>query len=73
MAGNAALLVEYFTKGYYPLGYANPSHTFTPMGALVKAMLINSGRQMTGKEATRHNSASVTFPNWDQVGLLLPL
>lgn len=70
VAGNAALLVEYFTKGFYPLGYANADHVIKPMGALVKAMIINSGQQMTGKEATKHNSVTVTFPNWDQVRTL---
>ena len=63
-AGVAALIVEYFKKGYYPLGRRSSSRGFQPMGALIKAILINSGQQMTGPQANKHG---YTYPNMDQV------
>jgi len=66
--GNAALLYEYFVKGYYPLGYANPTKAMTPMGALIKAILINSAQQIGGKQGNLFNTRSKkTYPNFDQV------
>lgn len=40
-AGNAALIRQYFTDGYYPDGVAGGAG-HTPSGALLKAMMINS-------------------------------
>lgn len=47
VAGAAALVREYFVKGFYPGGGQNVSNAFTPSGALLKAMLIHSGRNLT--------------------------
>jgi len=67
VAGTTALLRQYFTRGFYPLGWANPEHAFVPMGALLKAVLINSALQMTGPEATKHNTQHInSIPNYDQ-------
>ncbi len=41
VAGAAALMRQYFTDGFYPLGSANPADTRQPSGALMKAMLLN--------------------------------
>jgi hypothetical protein len=41
-AGNAALIRQYFTDGYYPSGTPESSQEFNPSAALLKAMLINS-------------------------------
>ncbi|MCP3978488.1 MAG: S8 family serine peptidase [bacterium] len=43
VAGAALLVREYFDKGYFPGGVANPANSFSASAALVKAMLINSG------------------------------
>ncbi|WP_224961149.1 S8 family serine peptidase [Geomonas subterranea] len=48
VAGTAALVRQYFSQGYYPLGTATPAKAFLPSGALVKAVLINSAQDMTG-------------------------
>ncbi|WP_129127058.1 S8 family serine peptidase [Geomonas oryzae] len=48
VAGAAALVRQYFAQGYYPLRTATPVNAFLPPGALVKAVLINSARDMTG-------------------------
>jgi hypothetical protein len=47
--GALALLVrEYFTDGFYPSGAANAPDAFSPSGALVKAVVVNAGTDMTG-------------------------
>jgi hypothetical protein len=48
IAGTALLVRQYFTDGFYPTGTADPAHGFTPSGALLKAMLLNSAVDMTG-------------------------
>jgi hypothetical protein len=47
-AGAAALIRQYFTDGFHPSGAANAADAFTPTGALVKAVLINTTQDMTG-------------------------
>ena len=47
IAGTAMLVREYFTAGYYPTGVATPADGFTPSGALIKAVLLNSAVDMT--------------------------
>jgi hypothetical protein len=42
MAAHALLVREYFTSGYYPSGEAQPADSFSPSGALIKAMLASS-------------------------------
>jgi hypothetical protein len=42
MAGYAVLVRQYFLDGFYPSGFRNPSNSFPPSGALVKAILVNS-------------------------------
>lgn len=50
IAGVAALAREYFMDGFYPTGVGSATSTdaFTPTGALLKAVLINSSVDMTG-------------------------
>ncbi|MBZ0153352.1 MAG: S8 family serine peptidase [Planctomycetes bacterium] len=43
-----ALIRQYFMDGFYPSGVANPADARTPTAALLKAVLINSGQDMTG-------------------------
>lgn len=43
-----ALVREYFMDGFYPTGVAVPGNAFTPTGALVKAVLVNTSQNMTG-------------------------
>ena len=49
VAGTAALVREYFRKGFYPSGASNEKDGFVPTGALIKAMLIMSTAPMTGR------------------------
>jgi fibronectin type 3 domain-containing protein len=50
-AGMAALVRQYYTDGFYPLGAPDPGHGFAPSAALVKATLLNSTQAMTGTGA----------------------
>jgi subtilisin family serine protease len=48
VAGLAALVREYFVRGFYPSGAENPADAFLPSGQLLKATIVNSGVDMTG-------------------------
>jgi hypothetical protein len=45
--GSGALVRQYFMEGFYPFGQATPGLEFTPSGALVRAVLLNSTVDMT--------------------------
>jgi len=45
-AGLAALVREYFDKGFYPDGIASPPQAFTPSAALLRAAMISSATPM---------------------------
>jgi hypothetical protein len=49
--GATALVRQYFTDGFYPSGAANAADSFTPTGALLKAVLVNTCQDMTGVAA----------------------
>lgn len=42
-----ALIRQYFVNGFYPSGVANPADSLVPTSALLKAVLINTCRDMT--------------------------
>jgi hypothetical protein len=46
-AGSALLVRQYFTDGFYPSGARNSANSFVPSNALIKATLLNSGRNLT--------------------------
>lgn len=50
VAGLAAVVREYFKKGFYPAVSVEPhtENAFNPSAALVKAMIVASGRKLTG-------------------------
>ncbi|MCB2156936.1 S8 family serine peptidase [bacterium] len=48
IAGNAALVRQYFMEGFYPSGAANTADEYIPTGSLIKAVLLNSTVDMTG-------------------------
>lgn len=47
-AGSVALVRQYFREGFYPSGEKNAADAFIPSGALLKAIIVHSGRQMMG-------------------------
>lgn len=48
LSAMATLTRQYFQEGFYPQGSANGANSFTPSGALLKAILANSARDMSG-------------------------
>jgi len=44
LAGNAALVRQYFTDGFYPTGVKTAANAKKPMGALIKALMVNGAR-----------------------------
>ena len=65
-AGATALVRQYFTDGYYPVGKKGAGYAFTPSAALLKAMIVNSADQATGNGAASDPYDGMTFPNNDQ-------
>ena len=61
MAGNAALVRQYFQEGFYPSGAANGADAMTPTAATVKAILINSGVKLTGEIDLGNNGTWITL------------
>ena len=49
VAGGAALVKHYFEGGWWPTGAPVAADGFVPSGALIKAVLIDSARDMTGE------------------------
>ncbi|GFO55262.1 hypothetical protein GMSM_22690 [Geomonas sp. Red276] len=67
VAGAAALIRQYFTDGYYPDGFASPSAAFIPSAALIRAVLINSAREMTG--TSTDGTIPSTGQGWGRITL----
>jgi hypothetical protein len=57
-AGLAALARQYFTDGFYPTGQAQPGDAHLPSAALLKAILINGARNLTGRIYERREPAA---------------
>jgi hypothetical protein len=74
-AGITALIRQYFVEGFYPTGSPNPTDTLSPSGALMKAMLINGTRNMSGSYTisdvnnSGHQDAPSNGQGWGQVVL----
>jgi subtilisin family serine protease len=65
-AGAAALVQQYFEDGFYPKGKKTASDGFKPMGALVKAVLINGAQRILPSAGPNANFQSSDWPNMDQ-------
>jgi len=55
VAGAALLVRQYFVEGFSPSGTKVPEDGFEPSGALVKAVILNSGRLMLGRDNSDYN------------------
>ncbi len=60
-AALAAIIRQYFTQGWYPSRAPVAADAFDPSAALMRAMLIASGQQLTGA-----GTAASTWPNSQQ-------
>jgi hypothetical protein len=63
ISGEAAMVREYFAKGYYPTGSPLTANEFSPSAALVKAIFINSAVEITGGGS---HVGNFPYPNYDQ-------
>lgn len=61
-AGGGVLVRQYFTDGYYPTGTKVAANGFNPSNALIKAAIINSGRNMTGQGTADNAPAGEKAP-----------
>eukprot|EP00741_Cyanophora_paradoxa_P016822 tig00020943_g16246.t1 len=48
IGGAAALVRQYFREGWYPGGFKSSGSPFSPSGSLVRAVMLNSARPLTG-------------------------
>jgi len=55
VSATALLARQYFTQGFYPSGAATPADIFTPSGALLKAVLVNSAVDMVNNPGSPTN------------------
>jgi len=61
-AGGAILVRQYFVDGYYPTGARIAANSFNPSNALIKAIVLNSGRNMTGSYTADNAPAAEKAP-----------
>src|SRR6266511_1667481 len=61
----AAIVRQYFVDGWYPAARPVPANAMNPSAALVRAILIASGAQVTGS-GTVARSPTDTWPNNEQ-------
>lgn len=65
VAGQVALIRQYFMDGYYPTGANVTTNGFTPSGALLKAMAIHSGEVMSGITKVDPTTGETSVINFD--------
>ncbi|MBS1808526.1 MAG: S8 family serine peptidase [Acidobacteria bacterium] len=61
-AGGALLVRQYFTDGFYPSGTKGTGASFNPSNALMKAVLLNSGRNLSGRFTASNSPISTSGP-----------
>src|SRR2546422_11457028 len=61
-AAAAAIIRQYFVDGWYPSGPPVPGNAMNPSAALIRALLIASGQQVTGSGLVARSSTD-TWPN----------
>lgn len=67
-AGGAALIRQYFFEGWFPTGKKVPGNGFAPSGALVRAVMMNSGRPLGGF----HDVSGDGTDRWEALDTRLP-
>uniref|UniRef100_A0A7S1B9H0 subtilisin n=2 Tax=Corethron hystrix TaxID=216773 RepID=A0A7S1B9H0_9STRA len=70
VAGAALLVRQYFVDGFSPSGTKIPEDGFEPSGALVKAVILNSGRVMLGRDNGSSAFPSTEFDESQGFGLI---
>lgn len=64
-AAAAAIIRQYFVDGWYPAARPVAANSMSPSAALIRAMLMASGQQVTGS-GTVSRSSTDTWPNNEQ-------
>jgi hypothetical protein len=62
-AGAVALILQYYSEGWYPTGGGKPIDAFEPSSALIRATLINGAIEISGSGAYQNSNR---YPNGDQ-------
>ena len=72
VAGNAALVRQYFRDGYYPCGAKGCGESITPSGSLVKAVLVNGAQKLRGVQSVPGGSVrSISeYDNTQNMGIV---
>lgn len=65
-AGAGLLVQQYFMDGYFPSGVPTPADAMRPTNALVKAILVNSARNLEGARTDDTGSSQAPRPNFGQ-------
>lgn len=65
VGGGAALIRQYFMEGFYPTKERTANHAYEPSGALIKAVMMVSTKDMDGLQSSDN-------PNLDGVPLEPP-
>ena len=63
VAGAVALILQYYSEGWYPTGEKNPANAFEPSSALIRATLVNGAIEISGSGAYYNSNK---YPNGDQ-------
>lgn len=66
ITGMSLLVREYFRRGYYPSGAESATDGFIPTNALVKAMLVNSTRNVKGWNTADEGPVKTPRPTYGQ-------
>ena len=66
VSGAAALVRQYFEEGFHVNGSKNVAQGTVPSAALVKAMILSSGRKMAFPKNKSPASDASMFPNFQQ-------
>ena len=72
VAGNAALVRQYFRDGYYPCGAKGCGESIAPSGSLVKAVLVNGAQKLRGVQSVPGGSVrSISeYDNTQNMGIV---
>eukprot|EP00588_Corethron_pennatum_P008165 CAMPEP_0194299142 /NCGR_PEP_ID=MMETSP0169-20130528/60561_1 /TAXON_ID=218684 /ORGANISM="Corethron pennatum, Strain L29A3" /LENGTH=812 /DNA_ID=CAMNT_0039049211 /DNA_START=126 /DNA_END=2561 /DNA_ORIENTATION=+ len=70
ITGASLLIRQYFMDGWYPSGTRVPSDAFTPTGYLIKAVVLNSGRTLIGRDNGSYVTPSVPYDKSQGFGLI---
>lgn len=72
VTGLAGVVAQYFREGFYPTGAGVPADAIAPTADLLKAVLINSARRMTGS-GVLDDARPGKDQGWGRVELNAPL